>query len=161
MPLSDFNLITDRTQADVERYAELQAKGWQGMSDDEKAEWKTFLKGAYNYTDLNRVESAVEYVANRLTQAGYVTSLVVKKDWAKDDKPTLADMKRYMQNISDIREALTTLVDTPEAPTADKKLTYEMANAMEQILIDINSLVTLMLCAYFYSNDIYCGEVTE
>lgn len=159
VPLDEFNLITDRTQADVDRYAELQAKGWRGMTDEEKAEWETSLKGAYNHTDMNRVESAVEYVANRLNEAGYVVSPVVRKNWTGSDKPTLADIKRYMKNISDIRAALTIFATTPEAPTTEKRLTYQMANDMEQILKDVDDLITKMANAYFYSGDLYSGEV--
>ena len=159
MALSDFNLITDRTQSDVDRYIELKAKGLQGMTETEIAEWETHLKGAYNYTDMNRVESAVEYVASRLTEAGYVVIPVVKKDWSGTDKPTLDDIKRYMKNVAYIRAALTTFSTTPEAPTIGKHLTYQMANAMEQILIDVDDLITRMASAYFYMNDLYCGEV--
>ena len=159
MPLDGFNLITDRTQADVERYAELQAKGWHAMTDAEKSEWNTALKGAYNFGDMNRVESAVEYVANRLTEAGYAVLPIVKKNWNGNDKPTLDDIKRYMKNIADIRAALTTFSTTPEAPTTEKRLTYQMANDMEQILIDVDDLVSRMVSAYFYSNDLYSGEV--
>ena len=159
MPLEEFNLITDRTQTDVDRHAELKAKGWQGMTDDEKSEWETSLKGAYNYTDMNRVESAVEYVSNRLTEAGYVVTPIVKKNWNRTDKPTLSDLQRYMKNIADIRAALATFSTTPEAPSTEKKLTYQMANAMEQILIDVDDLITRMINAYFYSGDLYSGEV--
>ena len=159
MPLGEFNLITDRTQADVERHAELKAKGWQGMTADEKAEWETTLKGAYNYNDMNRVESAVEYVSNRLTEAGYVVIPIIKKNWNSSDKPTLIDLQHYMKNISDIRAALTTFSTTPEAPSTQKKLTHQMANAMEQILIDVDDLITRMINAYFYSGDLYSGEV--
>ena len=159
MALSDFNLITDRTQADVERYIELKAKGLHGMTDAEKTEWETHLKGAYNYTDMNRVESAVEYVAERLTEAGYVVLPIVKKDWIGTDKPTLNDLQRYMKNIADIRLALATFETTPEAPTTERKLSFQMANAIEQILTDVDDSITKMASAYFYSGDLYCGEI--
>ena len=159
MALNDFNLITDRTQSDVDRYTELKAKFLHGMTEAEKTEWQTFLKGAYNYTDMNRVESAVEYVASRLSEAGYVVIPVVKKNWAVTDKPTLDDLKRYMKNVSDIRAALTTFETTPEAPTTEKKLSFQAANALEQILIDVDDLISRMTDAYFYSGDLYCGEI--
>lgn len=159
MSLSNFNLITDRTQADVDRYVELQSKGWRSMTDEEKAEWETSLKGAYNPTDMNRVESAVEYVANRLTEAGYVVLPVIKKDWSGTDNPTLDDMKRYMKNIADIRAALAVFSNTPEAPTTEKRLTYQMANDIERILLDVDGLITRMAKTYFYSGDLYSGEV--
>ena len=159
MSLSDFNLITDRTQADVDRYTELKMKRLSGMTADEKAEWETHLKGAYNYTDMNRVESAVEYVANRLTEAGYIIIPVVKKNWAKTDKPTLADFIRYMKNISDIRSALATYETTPDAPTTERKLSFQTANDIEKILMDVDDLISKMMSAYFYSGDLYSGEV--
>ena len=159
MSLSDFNLITDRTQADVDRYAELRLKYLSGMTADEKAEWETQLKGAYNYTDMNRVESAVEYVANRLTEAGYVVIPVIKKNWSKTDKPTLEDFNRYMKNISDIRSALTTYETTPDAPTTRKKLSFQVANDIEQILTDVDDLISKMISAYFCLGDLYSGEI--
>lgn len=159
MAITDFNLITDRTQADVARRAELKAKGWQGMTESEKTEWKTSLKGSYNYTDMNRVESAVEYVANKLTLAGYVVVPVVKKNWTATDKPTIDDIRRYMKNVADIREALETFATTPDAPTIEQNLTYQTANDIEQILLDVDELITRMANAYFYSGDLYSGEV--
>ena len=159
MALSDFNLITDRTQTDVDRFAELKSKGFRNMTDEEKAEWETHLKGAYNFTDMNRVESAVEYVANRLTKAGYVVMPVVKKNWATTDKPTLSDLTRYMKNVSDIRSALATYETTPEAPSTKKRLNYQTANAIEQILTDVDDLISKMVSAYFYSGDLYSGEI--
>lgn len=159
MSLSDFNLITDRTQADVDRYTELKMKRLSGMTADEKAEWETQLKGAYNYTDMNRVESAVEYVANRLTEAGYIIIPVIKKNWAKTDKPTLADFNRYLKNVSDIRSALATYETTPDAPTTERKLSFQMANDIEKILTDVDDLISKMMSAYFYSGDLYSGEV--
>ena len=159
MDITDFNLITDRTQADVDRRAELKAKGWQGMTGEEKTEWQTSLKGGYNYSDMNRVESAVEYVANKLTEAGYTLIPVVKKTWSKESKPTIDDIKRYMKNVADVRAALATFSTTPEAPTTERKLTYQMANNIEQILLDVDDLIGRMASAYFYSADLYSGEV--
>ena len=97
MSLSDFNLITDRTQADVDRYTELKDKSLRGMTDDEKAEWQTQLKGAYNFTDMNRVEAAVEDLANRLTEAGYIVSPVIKEHLSRlrnciKDMPDLVNL---------------------------------------------------------------------
>lgn len=67
-------LITDRTQSDVTHWQELHDKGWAGMTDDEKAEWNTAaMKGAYNYTDLNRVIAAMDYLDEVFTRYGYET----------------------------------------------------------------------------------------
>ena len=60
-------LVTDRTQADVERVRELAAKGFAAMTAAEQAEWLTGMKGAYNAADLNRVGIALNYLAARLS----------------------------------------------------------------------------------------------
>lgn len=64
-------LITDRTNADVQRWESLKSKGWSGMTDAEKAEWAAGMKGAYNYTDLNRVTEAMDYINEQLVGYGY------------------------------------------------------------------------------------------
>lgn len=61
------DLITDRTQADVARVVALRAIGYDNMTAEEKAEYAA-SKGAYNYTDLNRVGNAIVYVKNLLDQ---------------------------------------------------------------------------------------------
>lgn len=143
------DLITDRTLTDVERVAELRAKGWHNMTDAEKSEWISGMKGAYNYIDLNRVESAVQEVAEILG-----LSVTVKTDWAVTDIPSESDMKRYLDNIKMIRNS-GALDTTPEAPESMSGLTYEMANAIEQILIDIE----IVIKTYCRCGDVFCGEV--
>jgi hypothetical protein len=64
-----------------------------------------------------------------------------------------------MKNRADIRAALDIFSTTPEAPTTENRLTYQMANAMEQILVDVDDLISRMVSAYFYSDDLYSGEV--
>lgn len=66
-------LITDRAQADVNRVRELALKGWTGMTTAEQTEWAAGMKGAYNYTDLNRVTQAMDYINNQLVGYGYAT----------------------------------------------------------------------------------------
>lgn len=63
------NLITDRTQADIDYAVRLSQKGWSGMTAEEKADWESGLKGAYNASDLNRVGNAVVYVAGPTDQS--------------------------------------------------------------------------------------------
>lgn len=66
-------LITDRTQADVDRVRELIKKIMVGTaSESELAEFNSAaMKGAYNYTDLNRVTAAMEALKSRLEGYGY------------------------------------------------------------------------------------------
>lgn len=181
-------LITDRTQAHVDRLKQLIKIGWQNMTDDEKAEYiggadqlldannqplfdsqnepiysadPGVQKGAYNYTDLNRVEEAVDYIADELVQApadlqAFATSLgvawdssfelpydendytglTVKTDWTDEDIPNVTDMARYLGNLLLIQAALPVLTVAPSSMNA---LDYNGANAIEQMLKEVDT----------------------
>ena len=86
-------------------------------------------KGAYNYSDLNRVERAVAEISDR---AGL--GLETKTNWAMWDIPTETEMNRYLGNIATIRLRFANVVNMPEAPTTMNNFTYEQANNIELIL---------------------------
>ena len=153
------NLITDRTMEDRDRWRELHDKGWASMTEEEQQEWISPMKGCYNASDMNRVESAVAYVATRLRGFGYYVDPVVKTTWSIHEIPTLVDMVRYYGNVAELRKTITLYATTPEAPTVEQKLDYRRANALEQILKDIDELLTKMQQAWFYSGEIYAMEV--
>ena len=131
------NLITDRTSEDVERWKTLLNKGWSRMSDEERAEWLTPMKGSYNSTDMNRVESAVEYIAELFVMAGYSFVPKVKTTWQAKDRPTIDDMKRYFDNVAKLRSLTDVYSTTPAAPTMKNNMDWQTANDLEQILSDI------------------------
>lgn len=86
-------------------------------------------KGAYNYSDLNRVERAVGEISDY-----YNLGLYTRTDWGMWDIPTETDMRRYIGNISTIRNILPADADVPKAPTTMHRLTYADANNIELIL---------------------------
>ena len=153
-------LIFDRSAADVSRWNTLRKKGWQAMSDEERAEWMATMKGSYNYTDMNRVELAVAYLADRLTDDGYPCYPKTNWFWGITDKPLPEDWDRYYGNVRLVRETLPAVFPTTPVPiTRASKLNYEAANDLEKILADVNTLVNSMEYMWLYSNDIFCGEV--
>ena len=83
-------------------------------------------KGAYNYSDLNRVERAVEEISER---AGL--NLTTKTNWAMWDLPTETDMSRYLGNISAIKGHFGINI---ALPASMNNFTYEYANNIELIL---------------------------
>lgn len=153
------NLITDRTAADVERYLTLRNKGFENLTAAERTEWLSPMKGAYNYTDLNRVEEAVQYLADKLRERGYRVEIGTAKTWTMSSLPTVADMNRYLDNVRVIRGAFATLSTTPQVPSVAAGLTYKEANDIEQILVDVNQLLENMMSAWFFSGDLFSGEV--
>lgn len=142
--------VVDRTREHVDLLKRLRLKGWVNLTDDEKEQWTTEAsKGAYNYTDLNRVESAVEKLAENL---GLV--LTTKTDWTLWDIPTPDEMNRYLANVAAIRDAYSGKINFPVLPSSMNELTYEMANNIEMVLFLVYSSTT-----FARSGEIYCGEV--
>lgn len=143
----DFStLITDRTQADV------------NAGND---------KGTYKSYDLNRVGAAMNYVADRLRSAGYDPHISPKTDWKDEDWVDPAAQAVYLGDLAELRKQFTMLKSTPEVPprilataiNSNDGLTYTWANDIEQILVDINTLITNIAAGWLYSGEIYSGEV--
>jgi len=138
------------------------------MTADELTDFLSSLKGMYNYTDLNRVETAVDYVATELVQADtdirqYATdmgvawdsafevpydpsdySLTVKTDWDEEDIPSATQMARYIGNLILIRDAIQ---DASNAwiPDSMNMIDYQIANDIEKLLIDVDVAVALLV----------------
>ena len=91
-------------------------------------------KGAYNYSDLNRVERMVAEISSL---AGL--NLTTKTDWSMWDIPKASDMRRYLSNIKAIREYCGS---TQELPNTMDNLTYIYANNIEKILMEAMEVVT-------------------
>ena len=179
-------LVTDRTQADVNRVKQLNNKLWVDMTEDEKGEWfngteteivyttdsqqLTFtdgvayvrlgvVKGAYNYTDLNRVGQALEYLADRLTSIGYPIAVDVKTDWVVSDYIYKPDISDYLEQVETIRGVLALPSGTPQTPA--EVLTFSQANDIEKMLVEIEELINKIIVAfsYRYLGTMYCGEL--
>lgn len=152
-------LIFDRTQADVSRAEYLGSKRYQDMTESERTEWDSALKGFYNAEDLNRVGSAIRYVTNRLAQYGYGVDTAPKTEWATGDIPTPEQMDRYVHDVRALRDKLPHLTAVPPAPDDMEDLTYIEANNIERILRDVNAIINNIIASFVYCGEVYCGEV--
>lgn len=157
-------LIFDRTQADVDRVKELNEKAMAGtLSKAERTEWGANMKGAYNNGDINRVCSAVRYIADRMKafpteldsyrlgkqvyknpafEIPYDVAAVTvnpKTDWTMFEFMNDTDMESYIADISTLRGILSLPNDTPETPATGQRMTFRQANAIEKILFDVNA----------------------
>ena len=131
-------LVTARTQADV------------NAGND---------KGTYKASDLNRVGAAMNYVAARLREQGYDPHISPKTDWMDGEWVTPADEEVYLGDLEELRKQFTLYETTPEVPPDLEKLNYIEANSIEQILVDIDALLTNIAAGWLYSGEIYSGEV--
>lgn len=103
--------------------------------------------GAYNFSDLNRVERTVEEIAETLG-----VDVVTKTDWSGWDIPTKTDMERYLSNIRLLQELCG---ETTILPDTLNKMTYETANRIEAVLLRCRNVAEgVMRCG-----EAMCGEV--
>lgn len=174
-------LITNRTLADASRVKYLSFIGWDNMTNKEQDEWlygnqteavywadgepmictdgQIFVFagsgtniGAYNYTDLNRVCEAQEYLYNRLNEFGYsVDYTPIKANWNQKDIPTTAQMEQYLKNTQVIRNELPIPIKL-DIPKSMDKLTVDSANNIEKALIEVDSTLTSISKIFIRSN---------
>lgn len=151
------SLITDRTAADVARVNELAAKGFAAMTAAEQAEWLAGMNGAYNAADLNRVGTALNYLAGRLGAiCGRSITWTAKTDWAVTDIITASQAAEYRRQIQNIRDAITYPAGTPDAPELGC-LTYTGANDIERILALCEELIDNITKAFRYTGAAECA----
>ena len=140
------HLVTDRTSYDVADANE---------------------KGTYRASDMNRVGAAMNYVADRLKAHGYDPHISPKTDWQDGEWVTPAAQAVYLGDLAELRKQFTLLYSTPEVPprilatgiNTNDGLTHTWANDIEKILEDIDLLLTNAEQAWFYSGDLFSGEV--
>lgn len=138
--------IYDRTLSDVE-YAKQNPE----TVDD--------LKGSYNASDLNRVNNNMLYIQEVFHAMGYTISFrSAQKVWTMKDIPTQKDFDKYLADVKTCRDKISVYLDTPEVPDY-KSFNYIKANDIEKILFDVEELIRKIRAIYFYSGDIYSGEV--
>ena len=127
-------LIYDRTQADV-TYA---------LNNPSN---ENFLKGAYNYTDLNRVEEWCSYLANILNSYNYNVEIITKTNWDMSNFPTSQELQRIRNNIAKLKKAYLSFT---EVPVNLGNITYKKANDIEKILYEIDTLIKQMENNFVY-----------
>jgi len=129
--------VTNRSQADV----------------DNKTD-----KGFYNIEDLNRVGQDSEYLAELLNQYGYAVTIAPKTNWVMEDFPTEETMATYLDNIRALIEAYYALPDTPDLPPDMELLTYSLANAIEENLQDVRTVLDRMISGFRRSKTFKAGQ---
>lgn len=155
-------MVTDRTQADLDLWRDLQKKGYAAMTDAEKELWDSgIMKGAYNASDLNRVGEALNYLLEALANIGEISrdAFVAKTDWDVTDIPTAEELSAYLSYVAIIRSATEHFANTPLVPADTGTLNYSGANDIEKILLDAELVLHNVQDALFFSDDLYCGEV--
>lgn len=130
-------LVTDRTAADV-------AAG--------------NAKGSYTATDLNRVGYAMLYIADIVTKQGIDAPVTPKTDWTGSDWVDAGDAEAYLRDLATLRNAVAVMSTTPNPPADLEQFGFQQANDIEQILVDIHVMLSLVLNNLLYAGEIFAGE---
>lgn len=164
MEINGIKMIIDRSQSDIDIAKSLIKKGFQNMTSDEKQSFLSGLKGAYNYSDFNRIEATVYYLANRLKDIWIESETLAnelgvawdeifnypydkygfddistKYDWSVDDILNKANRERYINNIKTI--LISFIDDITDIPNSLEKMNFEGANNIEKQLLSLNEKI--------------------
>lgn len=134
------NFITDRTLEDILKRTE---------------------KGRYEVADLNRVESAVQYLSLIAQTIVQVEPLATKTNWSEPERfspntwVTQEQMDRYLRNVKILCESVGFDADLPNTM---ENLTWQGANQIEQALQLVQEYVSRNYQGFQYSGDLFAGE---
>ena len=99
----------------------------------------------------------MQHLAGILTSLGYDCPVSPKLDWSESGRVAPSDMAQYLQNVQTLRSILTLLPETPNVPADMEKLTWQEDNAIEKILLDLESTIKTMTKTRVACGDAYCG----
>lgn len=150
-------LITDRTQSDVFALQQLLSVDSFYWTAAQKNAFLAGMKGAYNETDLNRVEGAVSYLCGLLQdwpteRDAYAAArnvaiddifavpydpndydLETKTTWQEGDYLSPSDLERYLSNVETLTTAL--VAAYPTLPDSMDNIDEIDANHIEKALL--------------------------
>lgn len=99
--------VYDRTNLDLTNLKSIinkvKAGGYKSLSASDKAYWLADLvKGALNFTDLNRIENNMKELQEFLITLGYDVDIETKTDWTRNDLIYQDDITRLMNNYTEL-----------------------------------------------------------
>lgn len=118
-------------------------------------------KGIYSFSDLNRVEAAVEEISALFPTLDIGLNLETKTDWelpgafSVADWPVASQMQRYLGNVLLIKNVFGISIQLPSSMSS---LTWEGANNIERVLQKAMTRASNTIQAFRYSGEIYSGE---
>ena len=155
-------LIFDRTSADIYEAEEMMKLPWWEFTEEQQLAFLNGLRGCYDFSDLNRVETAVAEISQRMislpdeldalaASAGgrwdkYAlpynpeeARLDVKTTWAPAELFEESERERYLSNVKYIRDSL-----APKLPMPENFDTFDWnaANQLEKILFKADEALT-------------------
>lgn len=178
--------VIDRTQTDVDYLKSVALKiittGFDSLTIDEKLFWllgseedlsasddllgtvdglqlvvyTRIIKGAWNISDLNRIEQNCKYLLEELTDLGYDIGVVVKEnEWLYDEFPVLSEIDRIRLNVKLLCDVF---LITSDLDFGNIYLNYYNANRIEQLLLFVYNTLQNLFTGLRYCGTFNCGQ---
>lgn len=127
------DLIYTRTQADVDAGTAI---------------------GHYNYTDLNRVGEACNYIRDMFASYGYAVPDALRVDWAENELPTAGEMAQYIRTIRALSDIVVYMPRVPDLPFSMAKFGFISANNIEEALYHLGRIAENIPATWYE-----CGQI--
>ena len=178
--------VIDRTQTDVDYLKSVALKiittGFDSLTTDEELFWllgseeelsasddllgtvdglqlivyTRIIKGAWNITDLNRIEQNCKYLLEELTALGYDVNVVLKENtWVEDDFPVLSEIDRIRLNVKLLCDVF---LITSDLDFDNKYIDYENANRIEELMSFVYNTLQNLFLGLRYCGTFNCGQ---
>jgi len=109
----------------------------------------------YTHTDLNRVGTDIQYLADLLNSYGYAVTVSPKTTWVIGEKQRVTAMSNYLAYITALK---TNFYGTTALPSSMNNLTAEQANNIEKLLLEIELYITRMIAGFRKSGTFKSGQ---
>lgn len=150
------DMIINRTQFDVLSAAIIRKEKVQKFQPLTESDIQTLEKGTITVNTLNRIESKQEELKNLLNEMGYYNTPIETKVWTKEQIFSASELQRILYNTNILKNAFFVYKNTPTIPFP--KYRWQELNALEQILHDIDVMISEVRSFYRECGNIECGE---
>lgn len=149
-----FKFITDRQISDVEELREMTKTGWKNLSAEEKIKWLSGMKGAINYSDLNRLGGYIN-IANTMFYDYFevhpITTTPAKTDWKMSDIPSKSQLQNIINNYYQLAYYMPLNL---EGTDFFRMCTVDAMNRFESEVYELNKIIGTITNNGEYKNDL-------
>ena len=149
------DMIINRTQDDVLNAAKIRKDKVQKFQPLTESDILTLEKGTITVNTLNRIENKQEELKNLLNKMGYYNTPITTKTWTATQIFNASEFQRILYNANILKNAFFVYKNTPTLPFP--KYRWQELNALEQILYDIDVMISEVRSFYRECGNIECG----
>ena len=149
-------MIFDRGQDDVVNAAKIRKEKVQQFQELTQDDIDTLERGMLTINVLNRIENKQNELKTLLNEIGYWNTPISNKTWNYTQIFDIREFTRLINNANILRTAFFTYKTTPNIPPITYH--YTTLNNLEQILYDIDNMITDVKSLYKECGAYECGE---